>query len=152
MRKLLIRKYKKYIIKNPPKGTDIKHYELKRGFKPLTCDEGFVLNVLLEEHDIAIFVSELANGSLSAYCISEFEKAKERVLREEQERQYLEDNFDAFVAFLKDRGEYMSDHDARRAILGNPLTARDGELYRAYLCSGYRQKMKGGNISGNKQD
>lgn len=61
------------VLKNPPKGQEIKEFT----FKKLTKDMLFILNVKLSAHDIGLLGSDKEN-TFGTYLISEFEKAKAR--------------------------------------------------------------------------
>ncbi len=132
-------KYKhifKKILKLPPTGQEIKDYKIK---KSLTNDELFVLNVKLSAYDIGLLKSD-NEKIVSAYLISEFERAKKRL---EEERRYNEVNTKYFKEFLESKGEYMSDYEIKRTVQGyQPFYSRANDLYREYLGTSFALNAK----------
>lgn len=134
------------VLKNPPKGQEIKEF----AFKKLTKDMLFILNVTrsaeLYAHDIGLLDSDKEN-TFGTYLISEFRKAEERErererFRAESER-YAKFNAKYFGEYLRSIGVGLSDDTILRTAQGRvSFGSRELELYKQYLGTTYASKAK----------
>ena len=134
--KFRINRIMRKVLKNPPKGQEIKEFT----FRKLTNDILVVLNVKLYSHDIGVLISEKKN-TFRTYLISEFEAAKQRVKAAEQRRKEEEIDAKYFSEYLESKGIYLSDYYIKRTVQGYmPFGTRENDLYRDYLCTEFSTK------------
>lgn len=139
-KKLKFKRIIKKVLRNPPKGQEIREYPYKR----LTSDETFALHVKLYAHDIGVLKKEKGHG-LRCYLISEYEAAKRKLKEQEEERirEEIENRIDAkyFAEFLESNGVFLPEQDIKRTVQGyKPFYSRENDLYREYLGSQFSVK------------